>query len=105
MPAPRTAKRLDLESFLPDGLGDLSDTQKAVPRIAKTEQLTTAIERTLPQLPSTHNLHLGDARELDVPPESVHLVLTSPPYWTLKDYNRTDGQLGHVEDYERFLNE
>jgi len=36
-------------------------------------------------------------------PESVHLVLTSPPYWTLKEYRDTEGQLGHVADYQRFL--
>jgi len=38
-------------------------------------------------------------------PESVHLVLTSPPYWTLKKYRNVDGQLGHVEQYEEFLEE
>ena len=38
-------------------------------------------------------------------PESVHLVVTSPPYWTLKDYDEVDGQLGYVEDYEAFLQE
>ncbi|NUM52383.1 MAG: site-specific DNA-methyltransferase [Candidatus Hydrogenedentes bacterium] len=35
--------------------------------------------------------------------ESVHLVVTSPPYWTLKEYNQNAAQLGHVEDYEDFL--
>lgn len=39
-----------------------------------------------------------------MPPESVHLVVTSPPYWTLKRYREVSGQLGHVEDYEEFLN-
>jgi len=29
-------------------------------------------------------------------PQSVHLVLTSPPYWTLKEYRDSEGQLGHV---------
>ncbi len=38
-------------------------------------------------------------------PESIHLVVTSPPYWTLKEYNASENQLGHVEDYERFLGE
>ncbi len=38
-------------------------------------------------------------------PESVHLVLTSPPYWTLKEYRDCAGQLGHVEDYDSFLAE
>src|SRR5205085_7423480 len=34
-----------------------------------------------------------------------HLVVTSPPYWTLKRYNTSKGQLGHVKDYEQFLEE
>ena len=51
-------------------------------------------------------LHNGDARELDwIPDASVHLVVTSPPYWTLKEYNDTPGQLGHVAAYEEFLDE
>ena len=32
-------------------------------------------------------------------------MLTSPPYWTLKEYRDTEGQLGHVADYETFLGE
>ena len=36
---------------------------------------------------------------------SVHLVVTSPPYWTLKQYRVTAGQLGYVDDYEQFLAE
>jgi DNA modification methylase len=33
------------------------------------------------------------------------LAVTSPPYWTLKRYRETDGQLGHVTDYDTFLAE
>ena len=48
----------------------------------------------------------GDSRELDwIAPGSVHLVLTSPPYWTLKEYPHSEGQLGLVEDYDAFHNE
>src|SRR5437763_1723139 len=55
---------------------------------------------------TTHRLHVGDARDLSwIPDESVHLIVTSPPYWTLKEYNERPGQLGHVEDYESFLDE
>ncbi len=55
---------------------------------------------------TTHRLVLGDARKIDfLPDESVHLVLTSPPYWNLKRYNESVGQLGHVADYEPFLAE
>lgn len=97
---------VDLVSYLPSDLGDLDDTQRAIPRIAKDRRLTAAIEQTLPQIPSTHTLVAGDAREMSgVQPESVHLVLTSPPYWTLKEYNRTPGQLGFVADYGQFLGE
>ena len=53
-----------------------------------------------------HTLHCGDSRHLDwIPDESVHLVLTSPPYWTLKEYPQHQSQLGMVKDYERFHNE
>lgn len=37
--------------------------------------------------------------------ESVHLVLTSPPYWTLKAYPPNENQLGVISDYERFHDE
>ena len=56
--------------------------------------------------PVSVQLRCGDARDLDwIPDESIHLVVTSPPYWTLKEYNDVPGQLGHVEEYERFLDE
>jgi DNA modification methylase len=56
---------------------------------------------------TTHTLHLGDARDLSwIESESVHLVVTSPPYWTLKQYKENrEGQMGDIEDYENFLNE
>src|SRR5207302_6609321 len=42
-----------------------------------------------------HHLRLGDARDLSwIAGESVHLIVTSPPYWTLKKYEATDRQLG-----------
>ena len=48
----------------------------------------------------------GDARDLSfLGDESIHLVVTSPPYWNLKRYNEHPDQLGHVNDYESFLDE
>ncbi len=48
----------------------------------------------------------GDARELFfLEDESIHLVVTSPPYWNLKRYNENPDQLGHIDDYEHFLAE
>ena len=56
--------------------------------------------------PTLHRLNRGDARELDwIPDGSLHLVVTSPPYWTLKKYNDAPGQLGHLEDYDKFMDE
>jgi len=51
-------------------------------------------------------LVLGDARDLSfIEDGSVHLIVTSPPYFNLKRYNEIEGQLGHIDDYERFLEE
>jgi len=48
----------------------------------------------------------GDARDLTfLEDESIHLVVTSPPYWNLKRYNENPDQLGHINDYESFLGE
>lgn len=55
---------------------------------------------------TTHRLDVGDARDLSgVEDGSVHLIVTSPPYWTLKQYEGSDGQLGDLDDYESFLDE
>jgi modification methylase len=58
-------------------------------------------------LPKTrHQLVLGDARDLSfIDDQSIHLVVTSPPYWALKKYEENPSQMGHMEDYEFFLSE
>ena len=57
-------------------------------------------------LSTFHRLINGDARDLSfLDDESVHLVVTSPPYWNLKRYNENPDQLGHIQDYEAFLSE
>jgi site-specific DNA-methyltransferase (adenine-specific) len=56
---------------------------------------------------ATHHLvHNGDGRDLDwIGSESLHLVVTSPPYWTLKEYPANPSQLGAITNYEDFHNE
>ena len=55
---------------------------------------------------TTHTLRCGDARKLEtIPDASIHLVVTSPPYWTLKKYNDHTAQLGAVQSYDEFMNE
>jgi site-specific DNA-methyltransferase (adenine-specific) len=51
-----------------------------------------------------HSVITGDSRVMnELKNESVHLVVTSPPYWQLKDYG-TDNQIGFHESYENYIN-
>ena len=55
--------------------------------------------------PTTHHIHLGDARRMrSVADGSVHLVVTSPPYWQLKDYGN-EAQIGFHDTYEDYVND
>lgn len=75
-----------------------------IPTLARDARVTRRIEAAVRQLPTHHELILGDAREASALPEnSVHLVVTSPPYWNLKRYNDHESQLGHVDDYDEFI--
>ena len=67
---------------------------------------TAAGPQTIDDVPTVHRLVQGDARDLSfIPDESIHLVVTSPPYWTLKRYNDSEGQMGHIAEYDHFLAE
>lgn len=95
-----------LASFLPAGLPGLDNPQTALPSIAKEPSLVARIEEGIRRVPTSHTLCLMDSRETwAVPDESVHLVVTSPPYWTLKEYRETPGQLGHISGYDEFLDQ
>lgn len=82
-----------------------AEPQKAFPAIAKDPEATARIDQAVRGLPSMHRLHNGDSRLIELEPESVELVVTSPPYWTLKKYNDHDRQLGDIQDYDKFLDE
>ena len=92
-----------LADCVPTELRKFGDSQKDIPRIAKDKNLLSLIHNTVQQLPTRHALRIGDAREMsEIDPASIHLVLTSPPYWTLKEYPAHPKQLGLVADYEKF---
>lgn len=106
IPADRSAIRFDASEFLPEEIGEITNHQTDLPRIAKDPKLISAIEARLEQIPTSHDLYRTDSREIEfLAPESVHLVVTSPPYWTLKDYNVGEGQMGYIADYDVFLDE
>src|SRR4030065_321916 len=51
-----------------------------------------------------HKIIIGDSRQMkEVPNESVHLIITSPPYWQLKDYGN-GRQIGFDDNYEEYIN-
>jgi len=51
-----------------------------------------------------HKVVIGDSRFMrEVPDESIHLVVTSPPYWQLKDYG-SGNQIGFDDSYEKYIN-
>ena len=57
---------------------------------------------------TAHRIYLGDAREMQELSDQVHLVVTSPPYFNLIDYEGGEdvsGQLGSLDAYEKFLDE
>ena len=52
----------------------------------------------------THKIINGDSRQMnELQNKSVHLIVTSPPYWQLKDYG-TENQIGFHDDYETYIN-
>jgi len=53
---------------------------------------------------TNHKIINGDSRKMqELEDESIHLIITSPPYWQLKDYGSAD-QLGFNESYESYIN-
>ena len=52
----------------------------------------------------THKIIIGDSRCMkEVADESIHLIITSPPYWQLKDYGNGK-QIGFNDSYEEYIN-
>ena len=87
-----------LSEFFADGEAD-----DMIPRLARNGQAIRRIESIVQARETAHELILGDSRSASaLESNSVHLVVTSPPYWTLKRYNEHDDQMGHVADYDEF---
>jgi len=51
-----------------------------------------------------HKIIIGDSRKMEeISDKSVHLIITSPPYWQLKDYG-VENQIGFNDSYENYIN-
>ena len=103
----RRVERGEHRSLVPAALLQriVEEPRKAIPAIAKDPDACAQVEHVVTGLDTQHLLFNADSRELDIEDESVDLVVTSPPYWTLKKYNDHEDQLGDVADYEEFLDE
>jgi len=101
----------ELREYVPESCEDLlaqsaNQLRSNIPELARDKARMGEVEQAVKSLPSEHELYQGDARDLSmVEDESVELVLTSPPYFNLKDYENSTGgedQLGDIDDYEQF---
>src|SRR3989442_962392 len=86
-----------LAEYLPSALPRINNPQTEIPNIKKKKNFFPLFNEFVQCIPKNHDLYVGDARPLPfLAPDSVHLILTTPPYWTLKEYRDSKGQLGHV---------
>lgn len=81
------------------------EPQRAFPAIAKDPDACEQLRRLVAALETEHVLCNVDSRRLQMDDGSVDLVLTSPPYWTLKKYHGHEHQLGDIEGYDDFLDQ
>jgi modification methylase len=96
--------KADTEEALYERLCGATNLDDLIPTLARDQAAIRSIESCVQRRHTRHELVLGDSRSMStIPDESVHLVLTSPPYWTLKRYNDSPAQLGHVVNYDEFI--
>lgn len=101
-----TNKEQILSKFANKDIVSIKNIQSAIPYIAKNSSIIAEIDAILPQLPTQHRFYNEDATKFSkLEDKSVHLIVTSPPYWTLKKYEDSANQLGHISDYNCFLKE
>lgn len=106
-PLPRAPLGPALGADLPDvDLPEQDNTSEALASLLEANRRYRSAPWPAPYDHTTHRLHLGDARDLSwLAEETVHLVVTSPPYWTLKEYAEHEDQMGAIQNYEEFLDE
>jgi DNA modification methylase len=107
----RPQRRVKLRNHINSKVAELGavwkDNQRGIlPKLLKLNQSLRSTEWPYPFNTTTHLIRQGDARNIEwIPSRSVHLIVTSPPYWTLKQYETRAGQLGEIDLYENFLDE
>ncbi len=104
IPTAQSSALADEERVLFSQFAAIGDPDEIIPTLARDRQAMQRIEAIVRSQATAHDLIQGDARAASVLPEnSIHLVVTSPPYWTLKRYHDHEDQMGHVVDYDQFM--
>jgi len=87
-------------------LPEADNSEGAVERMLRANAILRHLPWPKPFEETSHRLIQGDARNLSaIASETAHLVVTSPPYWTLKQYEPHAAQMGKISDYSKFLAE
>ena len=100
-----------ISEAIPDSCRDILDLssnelRSELPALARDKERMGEIKQAVKSLPSHHDLYHGDSRDLSMlDDESLELVVTSPPYFDIKEYGDGAGgedQRGDLSDYEDF---
>ena len=100
----------DLEAVVRRHLPELSlsdgSLKTALPGMARDSAESARVAAAVHDVATDHRMLRGDARDLSALADgTIHLVVTSPPYWTLKKYNHGADQLGAIAGYDEFVSE
>ena len=72
--------------------------------MAKKNSIQTTLLINKTKIKTTHKIYFHDAINIKkLADNTVHLVITSPPYWRIKDYGNED-QIGFYDTLEKYLN-
>lgn len=76
----------------------------ALPGMARDSAESARVAAAVHDVTTDHRILRGDARDLSALADgTIHLAVTSPPYWTLKKYNDDANQLGAIGEYDEFV--
>lgn len=98
---------VEYESYVPEEYASLlsasdSELKSSIPELARNPNAVQEIQRAVSALPTNTTVHQQDARTYSAD-QDIELIVTSPPYFDLKDYSDGEKQIGNVDEYDEFL--
>jgi modification methylase len=77
------------------------DARAASPHRPHSLEPVSTVDDAVPE--TRHSIYLADSRSMpELGDETIDLMVTSPPYWSIKDYGH-DHQIGFRETYDEYL--